>query len=321
MARDSADDRIWGYLLHLSFNMWADVQVPGQQDQDTVAQPVLRCDPEVWSGLTARMAAAGLNMVVIDLGDGVRYDSHPEIAVRRAWSPSRLRRELKRLRGHGLEPIPKLNFSTCHDAWLGPYARMVSTDTYYAVCRDLIAEVSDLFGRPRFFHLGMDEETAPHQRMHEYAVVRQHGLWWRDLQSYVQEVVRAGCRPWVWSDYVWHHPEAFYAQMPCSVLQSNWYYYEGFSTSERRNTRAGRVRTYAELDAHGYDQVPAASNYVYPQSFQDTVDFCRRKIAPQRLLGFLQTVWRPTVESWRQTHVEAIAQVERARQGFTAARP
>ncbi|MEW6749443.1 MAG: Tat pathway signal protein [Candidatus Latescibacterota bacterium] len=316
----TADELIWGYLLHLGFNMWADAAVPGQQDPGIAAQPVLRCDPEVWAGLTARMAAAGLNMVVIDLGDGVRYDSHPEIAVRRAWSPSRLRRELGRLRRMGLEPIPKLNFSTCHDTWLGPYARMVSTDAYYAVCRDLIAEVIALFDRPRFFHLGMDEETAEHQRLYEYVVIRQHDLWWRDLLFYTEEVARGGSRPWVWSDYVWHHPEAFHERMPRSVLQSNWYYYEGFSTSPRRNRRAVRVRTYCELDAAGYEQVPAASNYVYPESFQHTVDFCRRHVAPERLLGFLQTVWRPTVEEWQQTHREAIAQVGRARQGWSAGR-
>ncbi len=30
------------------------------------------------------MQAAGMNMVVLDLGDAVEYDSHPEIAVQNA---------------------------------------------------------------------------------------------------------------------------------------------------------------------------------------------------------------------------------------------
>jgi len=29
--------------------------------------------------------------------------------------------EIARLKGLGLEPIPKLNFSACHDAWLKDY--------------------------------------------------------------------------------------------------------------------------------------------------------------------------------------------------------
>ncbi len=37
-----------------------------------------------------------MNMVIIDLGDGVKYDSHPEIAVTGAWSPQKLMRELKK---------------------------------------------------------------------------------------------------------------------------------------------------------------------------------------------------------------------------------
>jgi hypothetical protein len=57
-------------------------------------------------------AAAGINMVVIDLGDGVEYESHPEIAVKNAWKPEKLRNELVRMRKLGIEPIPKLNFAT-----------------------------------------------------------------------------------------------------------------------------------------------------------------------------------------------------------------
>ena len=78
-----------------------------------------------------------------------------------------MRAEVKRLREMGLEPIPKLNFSTCHDTWLGPYARMVSTPKYYEVAKDLIAETIELFDKPRLFHLGMDEEDERNQRHHE----------------------------------------------------------------------------------------------------------------------------------------------------------
>src|SRR5690606_5787590 len=99
-----------------------------------------------------------------------------------------------------------------------PYARQVSTPAYYAVCRDLIAEVCELFDQPRLFHLGMDEETFAHQRYYAYAVVRQHDLWWHDLHFLVNEVERQNVRAWIWSDYVWHHPELFWKQMPRSVM-------------------------------------------------------------------------------------------------------
>lgn len=76
---------------------------------------------ELWNELQQKMLGVGVNMVVIDLGDGVKYESHPEIAVRGAWSVKQLRQELAKLRKMGIEPIPKLNFSATHDIWLGPY--------------------------------------------------------------------------------------------------------------------------------------------------------------------------------------------------------
>jgi len=109
---------------------------------------------------------------------------------------------------------------------------MVSTDIYYGVCKDLIEEVSKLFDKPRFFHLGMDEETAAHQVNHNYAVVRQGDLWWNDLYLFIAEVEKNGVRPWVWSDYAWHNAELFFKKMPKSVLQSNWYYGSEFDTNK-----------------------------------------------------------------------------------------
>ena len=70
----------------------------------------------------------------------------------------KLRNEIARLREMGLEPIPKMNFSTAHDIWLGEYSRMVSTKTYYRVCEDLIRDVAELFDHPRLMHIGFRSE-------------------------------------------------------------------------------------------------------------------------------------------------------------------
>lgn len=307
-VKGAAAEPIKALLLHLGMNMWWDRDVPGAASRSEYksVRPYLRFDTKVWNELVRQMVDAGLNMLVIDLGEGVKYESHPELAVRGSWTTKRLERELGKLRELGLEPIPKLNFSACHDAWLGPYARMVSTDTYYGVCRDLIAEVIDLFDTPRLFHLGMDEETCQHQRQYEYVVVRQYDLWWKDLLFLVEQVERAGSRAWVWSDYVWHHPDEFFKKMPRSVLQSNWYYGTGFSRKEFR------VQAYLDLEKHRYDQVPTGSNWANDVNFERTVRFCSRHISPKRLLGFLQTAWQPTVQRKRPIHLEAIEQAGRA---------
>ena len=251
------------------------------------------------------MKTAGMNLVVIDLGEALQYQSHPELAVKGSWPIDKFRAELARLRAMGIEPIPKLNFSTAHDTWLKEYGRQVSTPAYYRVCSDMIREVCAIFDKPRFFHLGYDEETAAHQSQYSYAVVRQGELWWHDFLFFVKEVERQGARPWIWSDYYWNHPEEFLKRMPKSVLQSNWYYGAGFDPAKEKY-----VQAYLDLDKAGFDQVPTGSNWSSDANFKGTVGFCKQNLAPERLKGFLMAPWFFTLKEWQEKNLQAIAQVE-----------
>jgi len=300
VGQASPHELIWGYLVQLGFG----------SSSLREANSHLRFDQGLWNELLPKMVENGVNMVVIELGDGVKFESHPEIAVNGAWSVNHLRQELEKLRRLGLEPIPQLNFSAAHDAWLGPYSQCVSTDVYYRVCRDLIAEVLQIFDKPRLFHLGWDEEDIETQQAlrYEYIVVRQFDLFWHDLYFLLENVERGGARPWVWADMIRRmDPKGYLEKMPTSVLQSNWYYDKGF------NEEVISVKNYLDLEARGYDQVLTGSNYVHPQNFLDTVLFAREKIAPQRLFGFLQTSWRPTLPEYRDRHLEAIKEIGQAK--------
>ncbi len=299
---------IKGYLIHLSYNMWADVPDPGVGGKARFigCRPYLRCDRTLWDDVMEALAAAGADIVLIDLGDGVCYRSRPGIAVEGAWSVERLREALACIRELGMQPLPKLNFSATHDTWLGEYHRCVSTPAYYAVCRDLIAETIDIFEGPALFHLGMDEEDLQNQSFNEHVTIRQGGLWWRDLEFLAEEVRRGGARPWMWSDCYWSDPEAFRERMPRSIVQSNWYYSTAF-TEDRTP-----VRTYLELDSLGYDQIPTGSNWESEDNFPLTVRFCRERLDPARLLGFLQTVWQPTLEECRAEHMQAVTALGKA---------
>jgi hypothetical protein len=307
---------IWGNLLHLGYHMWEDRDVPDVgYVHARFARDHLRCERNLWSDLTKQMATAGMNFILIDLGEGVLYDSHPELAIKGAWNRSQLRAELMRLRQIGLEPIPKMNFSTAHDEWLGEYSRMVSTPRYYEVVSDLIAEVIDLFDSPRFFHLGMDEENFEHQKYYSHAVARQHELWWHDLMFMIEHVERGGPRAWVWSDYSWHHKEEFYRNMPKSVIQSNWYYgakFEDFGDSEAEQRYGTYVKTYRDLSDHGYDQIPCASNWSSPLNIERTVEYCQQNVRPEKLLGFLTAPWHPTQSEFRFQHEASIQQIAAA---------
>ena len=293
-------DLIWANLVHLGRNMCSDV--PLKKFANTPPELVsyisqadhLRCEDKVWTEVTQRMADAGLNMIVINIGEGIQLESHPELAVRGSWSIEKMRTELERLRKLGLEPLPKLNFSATHDIWLKEYSRMLSTPTYYQVCGDVIREVIEIFDHPRFFHLGYDEETADHQKNYGFVIVRQNELWWHDFLFFVRTVEDAGVRPWMWSDYIWQHKDEFFRRMPRSVLQSNWYYGKNFGED-----RYVYPRAYEELERAGFDQIPTSSNWDFDESFDLTVDYCRHRIPAERLKGFLMVPWKATVEVFR----------------------
>ena len=290
---------MWGVLLHFGVNIQCDLPVTkwgkyqGEDLKLMTAADHVRFDEGVFDRLTDRMAAKGLNTIVIDLEEALAYPSHPELAVKGTWSVERFRRKLDQLRAKGLEPIPKLNFSTCHDTWLKIYHRMVSTPTYYKVCADVIREVWEIFDKPRLFHLGYDEETSGNQAYYGISVVRHGEQWWHDFLYLSGVVEKLGCRPWIWSDYCWRHPDEFVKRMPKSVLQSNWYYGTTFENEADPHQKT-RAMAYGLLEKAGFDQLPTGSNCYNNQNLGLTVPHCRKIIAPERLKGFMTAPWLNT---------------------------
>ena len=304
------DRLMWGVLVHLGRNFGGDNPFFAQMDFDEA----------MWREVAERMKSGGVNTLILDLSEGVVYPSHPELAIKGSWSADKLKGELARLRKMGIEVVPKLNFSTCHDAWLGEFARMVSTREYYVACSEIIGDVFSIFGKPRLFHLGYDEETLDMQKSYRHACARQGELWWHDFLFFVKQIERRGARPWIWSDYFWDHEEEFLKRMPRSVLQSNWYYgrrWEG--EPPERPYEAKRLAAFEKLDKAGFDQVPTGTNWVPPYfkkgetndaNFSGLVKHCRKHIAPDRLKGFINASWSSILnESRRKRVFDAIDQV------------
>lgn len=317
-----AEKFIWSYLGHLGFNMWADpVEKDGIKCFPTrkgfqCASDHLRFDKDTWFKITDDLKDAGCNQIVLDLGEGVQYESHPEIAVKGSWSKMKLSDELSRLRGMGFEVIPKLNFSTGHDEWLGIYSRMVSTPTYYKVCEDLIDEVCELFDKPRLFHLGMDEECFSIQETMNLCIIRHGDLYWHDFFKYVKSCEKNGARPWIWADYVWHNSrsrESFHKHMTKDILCSNWYYHR---FEETNGWLYDSYSAYKDLEDHGFEQLPAASNCYCPENMDLTVEHCVKTVAPERLKGFMMTTWMPTMPEKLEKHNEAIALLKAAKEKY-----
>ena len=287
-------EKIYSYLIHLSDNMWCQpsVKLPG----DIEHQAHLNCDDKVWRTVIDFLPGQGYNAVVIDVGDGVQYETHPEISVSGAWSKDKLKAELEYIRSKGMKVIPKLNFSAGHDGWLGKYSMMISTPEYYQVCKDLILEVAELFGTPELFHLGMDEETYGNQLKYRMIRVRHLDLLWHDLFFFFDVCQQAGCRPWIWADHCCRNPQDFLAHMPKCAVQSNWFYGR-FQKNSDGSYNENDVEVYRKLEQYGYDQIPTISAIVYPGHASDIMQLAKSDIAPERLLGYISTPWYMTTPS------------------------
>lgn len=305
--------KIWSALIHLSFNMWEDHDRL-KDDPDPLVKwrcfdKNIRLSETLWRDTLQLMKTRGLNMVVIDVGDAIQFESHPELAINGAWSKEKLRKELAYIRSLGIEPIPKLNFSAGHDAWLKEYSHMLSTPRYYEVCRHIIQETIDLFDNPRFFHLGYDEENYQDQITYDYIAIRQNDIWWKDFHFFVDTVEKFGSQAWIWSDFFWRHPDQFLKKMPKSVIQSNWYYGQDFNPSTNPY-----VDAYIKINEAGYKQIPTGGYFSgsvhgrkeFKDNIDATVDFSKKYLNDNLLLGFMQTNWKPTVDLHRNDILESI---------------
>lgn len=308
-----ANEFIWAHLIHLGSNMWHEVgNRKGREHRSTPeASEVFLFNRQCWNEYTSSLREVGVNTLVVDIGEALRYESHPEIGVLGSWSHSEMKAEIDRLRGLGFELIPKLNFSACHDVWLKDYSRMLSTPIYYKVCRDLIDEVCELF-KPRYFHIGMDEETAGNQKNLLYAVIRSGELWWHDLYYLVDSVERNNARAWIWADASHSNPNEYISKMPRSVVQNNWYYSEhcrgdALSEYDKRN-----LEIFKLLDQNGFTQVPTASTYLSVNNFPNLTDYCLESISKGSLLGMMQTAWERVDPAWMQVHHDALDAISRA---------
>jgi len=283
-------EKMWCFFLKLSANMWGD---PGSSWIYSPFRTEMITEDEAWRKVVDFLPAQGFNTVLIDVGDGIQYESHPEVSVKGAWSKEKVKKELAYMRSLGLTPIPKLNFSTGHDAWLKDYSRMVSTPIYYQVCEDIIKEVAEVFDYPKYFHLGMDEEKASMQEGLSYCCIRQGDLWWHDAYFFFDICEKLGMRPWVWADACWDNMDTYLKKMPKSVVQSNWAYHQ-----MRRNPdgtcASTKYKIYMTLDEHGYDQIPTSSTWEFRYNTKETMELSKNYLSEEHLLGHMTVAWQFT---------------------------
>lgn len=323
-----SDKRMWGVLIHLGMNQWHDhymerikragtwAGIPNDDYLEHIRSQYqtadhVRFDEATWREVSESYAENGVNTIVLDLGEAFAYPSHPELWVKGSWSVEKLQAELARLRELGFEVLPKLNFSASHCAWLKDYARMLSTPDYYRVCADVIRDVCTVFGRPRLFHIGMDEERITHHKCCSYACARQGELWWHDLDFLCREVEKCGARPWMWIDHIAEKAEETKAfeRLPKKTMMSPWYYHLRFDPA-----KTWEIRVMHDLDRHGYDMIPCGSICFFDNdSVERLSEYCEAHFDKTRLFGYLNAPWLEMNAFFKDRLILAGESVGRAR--------
>ena len=320
---------IWSLYATLGYNMWF------------TEYPEVPFEDEAWDLIVRKAVENGFNQIVLDLGEGVQYGSHPELAKPGAWTRERVREEVKRLRDMGIELIPKLNFSATHHLRLGDYRKMLGLPKYYQVCRDLITEVSVLFDHPRFIHLAMDEEGDPQffKKM-DLVAYRQGELLWHDLRFLCDCVTDTGSKPWIWADIPFLWPEEFKKRFkPGSVMLSPWNYrglksehytpiesnpayvahYEGtgYKYVEEDPLCVRYMTQSVPMAEAGYEIVPCTSIcFGCMYNPDDVVEYFAQNAPKETLAGFIAAPWLETQLKHAENIIQNIEMLKTAREKF-----
>ena len=90
-------EKMLEFMMYIGENQWGDC--PTRPNSNGLAfSPKLQCDKKVWREVAREAVKYGFNTVFIPTVDGVKYKSHPEIAVEGAWEVEELKEELAYLR-------------------------------------------------------------------------------------------------------------------------------------------------------------------------------------------------------------------------------
>ena len=259
-----SDNKIRAALLHLGSNMWRKKGFDGppvKDVEDFVYRDEMFCQKEVWIRVTNMMAKLEFNTVVIDIGEGVRLDSHPELAVPGSWTKDEMREELARLRSIGLDPVPKFNFSPGHSAWMGDWAYRFGTPEFDVFCKDIIEETIELFDTPTFFHV----------------------------------IIKKGVRPAAWMDL--KNFETMDCDVPKEVIFFTWYYgsIRDVATLEEAHSVIQLIHKYVTL---GYDVIATPSTWGFHLNSKETMKACKKHVPDnEHMMGYMTASWMLTREN------------------------
>ncbi|GAG05318.1 unnamed protein product, partial [marine sediment metagenome] len=181
-------------------------------------------DMDVAGNVIREAARARFNAIMIDVADGVIYRTHPELKRRYSVPMASLRKLVRLAESLGMEIIPKLNFSKSfhrhhHNKWMRPYNKLSDNDEYYRHAFALMVELVRVT-RPRYFHIGMDEDNE-HTLKSYVSKVTALRNWLKDREIRTVQWVDLGK---LWQPEVERKMRAAVGRLPKDVMLTYWAY-------------------------------------------------------------------------------------------------
>ena len=111
-------ERIWAMLLHMTATLWPKGDPDSRDSQnakdpqsvyDNCERPSFQADK--LEQILRIMPQCGFNTVMLDVGNGMEYERHPDISMKHALTKDEMKRLCDFIRSLGMEPVPRLNFS------------------------------------------------------------------------------------------------------------------------------------------------------------------------------------------------------------------
>lgn len=277
-------------------------------------------DPDVFARAIEKMVAADLNLLVVEVEKGLRYESHPKVSADWALSKDTLRGLLDIARRGGMQCVPLLP-SLSHSGYLvNAYPQIAETASVcprhpftHQVLDDLSDELIELF-EATLFHIGHDEMLSAFPRHERRSALQcpvcrggDGATWFRDsILRWHDRLTSRGLGVMMWADMLLE-PEAMFAaspwqgnvhayhagwpdhferaldELPRDIIMCDWHYKDGREFPSLRY-----------FQDKGFNVLGCPKTKMGENAFLFT-DYAQRTRTPN-LLGMLGTNWSPMDE-------------------------
>ena len=157
-----------------------------------------------------------------------------------------------------------------------------------------------MFGKPDFFHIGLEEESYEAQKNNYIAVVRCPKKKTEDTKLLIDTIMSRGVRPAIWMDEVtlenFGGEQYFADNMPKDVLLTTWGY-GSIREVEKVEDACSHAQFIKRLVDLGYDVMPATSTWSWHLNTKETMKFCKKFVDVPNLVGFMTASWMLTTEN------------------------